>query len=123
MAHQRRSDPLTLAISQLESKFSTNNENVVFPPHALCWLPFNLPSDNEEVDFAQGFKTIAGNGDATMKEGLAIHIYTANTSMTNRAFCSNDGDMLIIPQQGRLDIQTELGMCEKPPPLARLETN
>jgi homogentisate 1,2-dioxygenase len=30
--------------------------------------------------------------------------------MTNRAFCSNDGDMLIIPQQGRLDIQTELGM-------------
>lgn len=45
-----------------------------------------------------------------MKEGLAIHIYTANVSMTNRAFCSNDGDMLIIPQQGRLDIQTELGM-------------
>lgn len=45
-----------------------------------------------------------------MKEGLAIHIYTANVSMNNRAFCSNDGDMLIIPQQGRLDIQTELGM-------------
>ncbi|KAK9422698.1 putative Homogentisate 1,2-dioxygenase [Seiridium unicorne] len=94
----------------LESDFSTNNEKVDFPPSALCWLPFKLPSDDEEVDFVQGLKTIAGNGDATMKEGLAIHIYTANASMGNRAFCSNDGDMLIMPEQGRLDIQTELGM-------------
>lgn len=38
-----------------------------------------------------------------------MHIYTANTSMGNRAFCNNDGDMLILPQQGRLDIQTEFG--------------
>jgi homogentisate 1,2-dioxygenase len=83
---------------------------VEFPPQVLCWLPFLIPTDSERIDFAQGLKTIIGNGDATMKEGLAIHIYTANTSMNNRAFCSNDGDMLIIPQQGRLDIQTELGM-------------
>ncbi|KAK6202122.1 hypothetical protein LQW54_008991 [Pestalotiopsis sp. IQ-011] len=94
----------------LEARFSTNNDNVEFPPHVLCWLPFIIPSDSEEVDFAQGLKTIIGNGDAIMKEGLAIHIYAANVSMKNRAFCSNDGDMLIIPQQGRLDIQTELGM-------------
>ncbi|KAI0132526.1 homogentisate 1,2-dioxygenase [Xylariales sp. AK1849] len=94
----------------LEAKFSADNANVEFPPHALCWQPFKLPSDDEEVDFAQGLKTITGNGDATMREGLAIHIYTANASMENRAFCSNDGDMLILPQQGRLDIQTELGM-------------
>ncbi|KAI1850073.1 hypothetical protein JX266_004452 [Neoarthrinium moseri] len=94
----------------LEANFSTNNDNVEFPPHALCWLPFKLPSQSERVDFIEGIKTIAGNGDATMKEGLAIHIYAANVSMTNRAFCSHDGDLLIIPQQGRLDIQTELGM-------------
>lgn len=29
--------------------------------------------------------------------------------MKNRAFCNNDGDMLILPQHGRLDVQTELG--------------
>lgn len=81
-----------------------------FPPQALCWLPFQLPSQYEEVDFAKGLKTIAGNGDATTKEGLAIHVYSANVSMTKRAFCSHDGDMLLLPQQGRLDIQTELGM-------------
>ena len=44
-----------------------------------------------------------------MREGLAIHIYAANTSMEKRAFSNNDGNMLILPQQGRLDIQTEFG--------------
>ena len=45
------------------------------------------------------------NGDRR----LAVHVYTANTSMGNKAFASQDGDFLILPQQGRLDIQTELG--------------
>ena len=38
-----------------------------------------------------------------------MHIFTANESMTNKAFCNSDGDFLILPQQGRLDIQTEFG--------------
>jgi homogentisate 1,2-dioxygenase len=29
--------------------------------------------------------------------------------MKNQAFCNNDGDFLILPQVGKLDIQTELG--------------
>lgn len=29
--------------------------------------------------------------------------------MHRKAFASQDGDFLILPQQGRLDIQTELG--------------
>jgi len=36
-------------------------------------------------------------------------MYLANADMDHRAFIDNDGDMLIVPQQGRLDIQTELG--------------
>ena len=52
---------------------------------------------------------MAGNGDPTLREGLAIHMYAANTSMGNKAFCNNVGDMLIVPQQGRLDVQTEMG--------------
>jgi homogentisate 1,2-dioxygenase len=63
----------------------------------------------KKVDFVQGLKTIAGNGDPTLHEGLAIHMYLANASMEKKAFCNNDGDMLILPQQGRLDIQTEYG--------------
>jgi homogentisate 1,2-dioxygenase len=52
---------------------------------------------------------MAGQGDATAKSGIAVHMYSANASMQNRAFCNNDGDFLILPQQGRLNIQTELG--------------
>lgn len=43
------------------------------------------------------------------REGLAVHVYLANESMGKKAFVNSDGDMLILPQQGRLDIQTELG--------------
>ena len=44
-----------------------------------------------------------------MREGIAIHMYTANADMQNKAFCNNDGDFLILPQLGRLDVQTEFG--------------
>lgn len=30
--------------------------------------------------------------------------------MTKRAFCNTDGDMLICPQEGNLDVQTEFGL-------------
>lgn len=52
---------------------------------------------------------MAGTGGAVAHEGLASHVYVANSSMEKKAFVNSDGDMLIIPQQGRLDIQTELG--------------
>ncbi|PPQ83494.1 hypothetical protein CVT25_006984 [Psilocybe cyanescens] len=93
----------------LESCFLPLNPKVHISPTQLAWHPFDLPSDSAKVDFADGLKTIAGNGDPTLHEGLAIHVYLANASMEKRAFCNNDGDMLILPQQGRLDIQTEFG--------------
>jgi len=93
----------------LESNFLPLNPKVHVSPTQLAWHPFDLPPESAEVDFVDGLKTIAGNGDPTLKEGLAIHVYTANASMGNKAFCNNDGDMLILPQQGRLDVQTEFG--------------
>jgi homogentisate 1,2-dioxygenase len=93
----------------MESCFLPLNPKVHISPTQLAWHPFDLPPDSEKVDFTQGIKTVAGNGDPTLHEGLAIHIYAANTSMGKRAFCNSDGDFLILPQQGRLDIQTELG--------------
>lgn len=94
---------------KLESDFSPSNPKVHVSPTQVAWKPFILPSANEQIDFIQGLKTIGGNGSAVSHEGLAIHIYSANTSMQNKAFVNSDGDFLIIPQEGRLDIQTELG--------------
>ena len=95
---------------KIEARFASTNDNVKFVPQALNWLPFPIPSSRgPEVDFVQGLKTIAGHGDPTTKEGLAVHVYAANVSMKNRALCCSDGDMLLMPQTGRLDIQTEFG--------------
>ncbi|KAI0671633.1 homogentisate 1,2-dioxygenase [Trametes maxima] len=93
----------------LESCFLPLNPKVHFSPTQLAWHPFDIPSDNDKTDFVLGLKTLAGNGEPTLREGLAVHIYAANESMGKRAFINNDGDFLILPQQGRLDIQTELG--------------
>ncbi|ORX74745.1 Homogentisate 1,2-dioxygenase [Linderina pennispora] len=65
--------------------------------------------ESEPLDFVTGLRTIGGAGDTALKSGLAVHIYTATQSMDKRAFCNSDGDLLIVPQQGRLDVQTEFG--------------
>ncbi|KAG6865010.1 hypothetical protein C0991_005698, partial [Blastosporella zonata] len=93
----------------LESTFLPLNPKVHPSPTQLAWHPFDIPVSSTPVDFVDGLKTLAGNGDPTLREGLAIHMFLANVSMTNKAFCNNDGDFLILPQLGRLDIQTEFG--------------
>ena len=62
-----------------------------------------------QSEISSAAQLIGGNGDPTLREGLAIHIYAANASMEKTAFCNNDGDFLILPQVGLLDIQTEMG--------------
>lgn len=49
------------------------------------------------------------------KQGYAIHIYTANTHMTDCCLADADGDMLIVPQQGGLRLKTEMGLLEVSP--------
>ncbi|KAI5308622.1 hypothetical protein KEM55_005273, partial [Ascosphaera atra] len=75
-------------------------------PNQLRWNPFDL---NFEATFVEGLRVLSGAGDAQTKSGLGIMIYAAGKSMSNEAFYSADGDFLIVPQQGPLDIQTELG--------------
>lgn len=91
-----------------ESNFLPLNPRIHVSPTQLAWHPFEIP-ETGEVDFVSGLKTIAGSGDPTLREGIATHVYTANTSMTKKAFVNSDGEFLIVPQQGALDIQTEFG--------------
>ncbi len=44
------------------------------------------------------------------RSGVGIHVYAANRSMQGRFFYDADGELLIVPQQGRLRIATELGV-------------
>ncbi|QIX02234.1 hypothetical protein AMS68_007751 [Peltaster fructicola] len=76
-------------------------------PNQLRWDPFDL---EETADWVQGLHLVAGAGNPTMKSGLGIFIFAAGLDMSARqAFYSADGDFLIVPQHGVLDIQTELG--------------
>ena len=83
------------------------------PPNQLRWNPLPFPA--EPTDFIQGLVTYAGNGDAHAQSGCGIHLYAANCSMTQRAFYNADGEMLILPQQGRLRFVTEFGVIEAEP--------
>mmetsp|Transcript_33082 Transcript_33082/g.51557 ORF Transcript_33082/g.51557 Transcript_33082/m.51557 type:complete len:374 (-) Transcript_33082:500-1621(-) len=84
-------------------------------PNQLRWDPLPLPSVEEEIDFVDGLVTVAGSGAASEKSGVAIHLFTANISMRNKAFVNSDGYLLLVLQQGNLSIQTELGYLELSP--------
>ena len=83
------------------------------PPDPMRWHP--LPIPDEPADFIEGLRTIAVNGDADAQTGIAAHLYLVNRSMGRRAFVNADGEMLLVPQQGRLTITTELGILEVVP--------
>ncbi|PHV22986.1 homogentisate 1,2-dioxygenase [Janthinobacterium sp. BJB446] len=84
------------------------------PPNQLRWDPLPLPDGGTPVDFIDGWQTMAGNGSAEAMSGCAIHVYAANRSM-QRFFYSADGELLVVPQEGRLAIATELGLIELEP--------
>jgi homogentisate 1,2-dioxygenase len=79
-------------------------------PTQLRWSPIPIPK--RPTDFVEGMVTIGGNGDVATQVGMAVHMYAANRSMTDRIFYNADGEMLIVPQQGRGRFVTELGVIE-----------
>jgi homogentisate 1,2-dioxygenase len=79
-------------------------------PTQLRWSPFPIP--DEPADFVEGMVTLGGNGDVASQIGIAVHVYAANRSMRDRYFYNADGELLIVPQQGRARLITELGVIE-----------
>ena len=82
-------------------------------PNQLRWDPFPFPETG--LDFVDGLVTITGNGNLEAHAGMAVHVYACNRPMTDRFFYDADGELLIVPQQGRLTIHTELGIIEVEP--------
>lgn len=82
-------------------------------PNRLRWNAPDLPE--APTDFVDGMQTWAGNGHSNDQAGVGIHLYTANRSMKRRVFYNADGELLIVPEQGRLRIATELGLIDLEP--------
>ncbi|HXQ67631.1 MAG TPA: homogentisate 1,2-dioxygenase [Alphaproteobacteria bacterium] len=77
-------------------------------PDRLRWDPLPFPALG--TDFVDGLVTIAGNGDVSARAGVGIHIYCATAPMGRRVFYDADGELLIVPEWGRLRLACELGV-------------
>jgi homogentisate 1,2-dioxygenase len=99
---------------RVDDGYLTSRFDVVDPsPNQLRWSPLPIPV--EPTDFIAGLRTAAGNGSPEQQSGCGIHWYVANRSMIDRFFYSADGELLIVPQLGRLRLATELGILEIEP--------
>ncbi len=78
------------------------------PIGQLRWNPPVFP--DQPTTFVTGIHTIATNGDAHTQTGMAAHVYMATESMSRTYFATADGEMLIVPQEGRLRFVTECGV-------------
>ena len=77
-------------------------------PNRLRWDP--LPTPERPTDFVEGLITYGGNGDPATGAGMAAHAYVANRPMSERLFYNADGELLVVPQRGRLTLATEFGV-------------
>lgn len=76
-------------------------------PNQMRWNP--LPTPQAKTDFVSGIRTVCGTGSSLEGRGLHVHLYSLNQAMGSRYFMNADGDFLIVPQTGTLEVKTELG--------------
>jgi homogentisate 1,2-dioxygenase len=93
--------------------FAPDPVNDPIAPNRLRWdPPADLPAN---CDFIDGLVTMLTNRRPSDLSGVAVHLYRASKSMSRRLLVNADGELLIIPQSGTLDIFTELGRMELSP--------
>ena len=96
-----------------EHRFHNRFREQPATPNQLRWDPFPWPE--KPVDFLDGMMALAGSGDAASQVGVGIHVYACNQPMRGRYFYDADAELLVVPQQGRLHIATELGVLHLEP--------
>jgi len=82
-------------------------------PNQLRWDPLPMPS--APTDFVDGLVPMVGSGSPQSMSGCAVYLYAANQGMRARYFYSADSELMIVPQLGPLNVDTELGRIEMVP--------
>ncbi|TFI57295.1 homogentisate 1,2-dioxygenase [Sphingomonas parva] len=82
------------------------------PPNRLRWSPLDYP--DAATDLIDGMATMVANGGPEALSGCAVHVYRATDDM-RRFFFNADGEMLFVPQDGRLTLFTEMGRIDVAP--------
>ncbi len=83
------------------------------PIAPMRWDAFPIPS--EPISFLDGVRTITTAGDAGSHAGMGAHVYVATRSMRDEYFYNADGEMLFVPETGRLRLWTEFGIIDIEP--------
>ncbi len=85
-------------------------------PNQMRWDPISLlKKASKKIDFVDSLTTVLTAGNTVGLQGLAVHLYAANESMTDRFFYNSDGELLIVPQAGAIVLKTEFGHLEVSP--------
>ncbi|MEM8856400.1 MAG: homogentisate 1,2-dioxygenase, partial [Pseudomonadota bacterium] len=83
------------------------------PLAPMRWDPAPIRAD--AGTFLTGIRTIATGGDVFTQQGYAIHTYAVTESMDAEVFYNADGEMLMVPEVGKLTFFTEMGIIEAAP--------
>ena len=83
------------------------------PPPPIRWDPLPLPETPQSL--IEGLTTITTAGDAASQAGMGAHAYLATRSMQDEYFYNADGELLIVPEHGRLRLCTEFGILDLGP--------
>ncbi len=77
------------------------------------WDP--IPHADEKLTWVTGMRTVTTAGDVNIQTGMASHVYLVTQSMVDEYFYSADGELLVVPQEGKLRFCTELGVIDVEP--------
>ncbi len=82
-------------------------------PNRMRWSPLDMAG--LDADWIDGMTTMLASHSPESQSGAVVHMYRANRDMERRAFVDADGELLFIPEQGRLVLLTELGRIDLSP--------
>ena len=100
------------AFAPYASAFDAPPRSEPLAPNRLRWSKAKRESG---ADFVDGLAPMLGNGAPDRLEGCSVHLYAASRDMERRVLFDADGELLLIPQEGRLELLTELGRLEVAP--------
>lgn len=89
-------------------------EGATFSPNPMRWdplggdQPLDLPLD-WPFDWMEGLHPWVANGSESSGAGCAVYLYACSKSMTDRYFYDADAELLLVPQEGELELHTEFG--------------
>jgi len=90
-----------------------NIKNDIISLGQYRWDP--IPHANEPLTWLNGMRTMTTAGDVNTQVGMASHVYLVTQSMVDEYFYNADGELLIVPQEGKLRLCTELGTMDIEP--------